>query len=986
MMEPRRLEGVLGLLLLTAVSVGGMCPTSAESTKEVTDLEVGIKQAWTCPAGMRWNNNMSVIIVRCDKEEPPEQTETCIESTTQCTDAPPTIASTTATALPNSQGHYYTCVKGTAWLSSRSYGHVSSCKQNGQFHMFLDACEKECPLPRDCSVLYTLGFKTSGIYKVLPLGSSRDGIMVECDMGESTPDKTAASGGWTLMLRHHSSNGVMEGATHVLRLGHDSCYGCRPLILKADLTGSEIKWPPLSNTTIDKVTIWLRPLSYDKDSSCPPLVGADPSWPTNTKTNVTVPVSRSPGTNITYRCTQSYYLEGKEAGVRSSSGVVQCVTNSVANTHSWNYSLATADKECLVVTSKARKYVSCNDSTIQAVCMLPGYCPPDYTRYRGLCYQVKFDQGDDLVGALAECNKEGSSLAYPQDLDTLKYLSTLVYDLATADSKTLPLDVMVGLNNVWGDWSASGIYTVSSDIQKAVKSPSTTTGWRLLTVPETKEGDSTFKEATGLTGNDATTLICQHLGPMGCWDAPWEPTTNMTRSSWTWESTETALATVLVYTCYPGYFLNANLSLSSMTVKCVGQLGGWYPRTVHNCFPIDVCTEDLPTAPSSLMTREESTNVRYLNGSINFTCPANMSTQEGNTTQTITCVYENSTYLHHPATVAPCDVCLGEPTVGNATTDWDLSNTYKINTTVTATCNEKHVATLTNNTQVVTCTETGWEQPPACYAESNMTRANFTANTLGTTITYTCEEGLYTITNQTYTVPQAEITATCNSDAQWTYNGTALHCTTTAPALGSHDWDGFTKESDTQVVYTCDETLFFGDESSNITVTCQQGNWTTIDQNIFQCRQVTAPPPPFPDGVIIPTSGGSAASSMTFWAGDTLNITCAEGKVTPTGVNMTTITNNGTAWSPIDPEFECFDVAENPTLPPGVSFAMPPATFYVGQNLTVGCAEGMEPVGDLQVVYITYNGTDWSPVDPDFICRVYRRVIDKGHYILLRAH
>lgn len=60
-------------------------------------------------------------------------------------------------------------------------------------------------------------------------------------------------------------------------------------------------------------------------------------------------------------------------------------------------------------------------------------------------------------------------------------------------------------------------------------------------------------------------------------------------------------------------------------------------------------------------------------------------------------------------------VCLGEPVVGNAVTDWSSETVWKINMTVVATCNENHMASLNSNTQIVTCTETGWNLPPACY-------------------------------------------------------------------------------------------------------------------------------------------------------------------------------------------------------------------------------------------------------------------------------
>lgn len=67
-----------------------------------------------------------------------------------------------------------------------------------------------------------------------------------------------------------------------------------------------------------------------------------------------------------------------------------------------------------------------------------------------------------------------------------------------------------------------------------------------------------------------------------------------------------------------------------------------------------VCMGDLPTVPSSLITSNMSSDFRYLNGTTNFTCPADMGTEANTTLQTITCSQENEAYVFLPNTISPC--------------------------------------------------------------------------------------------------------------------------------------------------------------------------------------------------------------------------------------------------------------------------------------------------------------------------------------------
>lgn len=39
--------------------------------------------------------------------------------------------------------------------------------------------------------------------------------------------------------------------------------------------------------------------------------------------------------------------------------------------------------------------------------------------------------------------------------------------------------------------------------------------------------------------------------------------------------------------CNYGYFVDGNTSLTEQTVECLGQLGGWYPPTIADCYRVE---------------------------------------------------------------------------------------------------------------------------------------------------------------------------------------------------------------------------------------------------------------------------------------------------------------------------------------------------------------------------------------------------------------
>lgn len=39
--------------------------------------------------------------------------------------------------------------------------------------------------------------------------------------------------------------------------------------------------------------------------------------------------------------------------------------------------------------------------------------------------------------------------------------------------------------------------------------------------------------------------------------------------------------------CSYGYFVNGTVSQTQQSVECLGQLGGWYPQTIADCYRVE---------------------------------------------------------------------------------------------------------------------------------------------------------------------------------------------------------------------------------------------------------------------------------------------------------------------------------------------------------------------------------------------------------------
>lgn len=98
----------------------------------------------------------------------------------------------------------------------------------------------------------------------------------------------------------------------------------------------------------------------------------------------------------------------------------------------------------------------------------------------------------------------------------------------------------------------------------------------------------------------------------------------------------------------------------------------------------------------------------------------------------------------------PRPVCLGEPTVENATTDWVAESLYLTGQAVTATCLQDHLTDGDAAGKNVSCTSVGWEAVGGCYlacvapppsAGENMVRGERKNSAVGSVIEYVCSPG-----------------------------------------------------------------------------------------------------------------------------------------------------------------------------------------------------------------------------------------------------
>ncbi|XP_066953351.1 uncharacterized protein [Macrobrachium rosenbergii] len=419
------------------------------------------------------------------------------------------------------------------------------------------------------------------------------------------------------------------------------------------------------------------------------------------------------------------------------------------------------DVTCLVVSRSKYKIVYCGDTSVKAFCRTPAVCPENYKPLNSYCYRVINSSSgmSDFLAASQACSADSAALAYPETQAELDFIEELV----STSSNQLVTRVQLGIHNVNGSWTLSGLYAPTSDILTAVGTTNGTDHWRYLEVSTALASSSTTSSSSvtsafiGAHYTDTAGLaVCRYPDNFGtmCRTSPRQPTDNMRPPNW---KNVYAVGTVTSYSCYPGYFFNGNITAPALhNTTCLGRLGEWYSDLEFpQCLVANVCLSALPVLPTVGMVTNETSSSRFLNGTVTFTCPLKMAIANGSLTQNITCMTpDNSTYSFSPNVLQKCYMfCWEAPVVENATTTWMANSSYIEGSNVTATCIAGHQTTPGNVLQIVNCTTNGtWErQPcyPACVDSPPAPPSFFMAadpsleNAHGTILNYTCNEGFY---------------------------------------------------------------------------------------------------------------------------------------------------------------------------------------------------------------------------------------------------
>ncbi|XP_018016220.2 sushi, von Willebrand factor type A, EGF and pentraxin domain-containing protein 1 [Hyalella azteca] len=122
-----------------------------------------------------------------------------------------------------------------------------------------------------------------------------------------------------------------------------------------------------------------------------------------------------------------------------------------------------------------------------------------------------------------------------------------------------------------------------------------------------------------------------------------------------------------------------------------------------------------------------------------------------------------------------------------------------------------------------------------------MSVPNITENSVGTIVTYSCNDGYYLNTTEKFPGNSTAVTVTCD-DGNWTYGRDDLQCVTICtdepPApIGSANssWNNYTRINGTTVTYSCPNNEIFGNMNSTLNITCVNGTWTFFEEFYRTC-------------------------------------------------------------------------------------------------------------------------------------------------------
>ncbi|XP_047493513.1 uncharacterized protein LOC125042090 [Penaeus chinensis] len=223
-------------------------------------------------------------------------------------------------------------------------------------------------------------------------------------------------------------------------------------------------------------------------------------------------------------------------------------------------------RECVAVAGDGTYRVqSCTDWNTYFICMFPAFCPDGYTEYLGHCYKV-IPAGSTVTTSLQLCAKEGSDLAYPENMHTLHFLADLVRTYAGESSSEI-LRGYLGVNRILG-WSDDNIFQLEADILESLDASSF---YFASVMVEPSQNASFNLSAVGHKIPEGSYAVCKLHGILDCWRDPHPATANMSR---TWDQSN-ELNAWANYTCHEGFHVSANANRVTQHLPCRGQLGSW---------------------------------------------------------------------------------------------------------------------------------------------------------------------------------------------------------------------------------------------------------------------------------------------------------------------------------------------------------------------------------------------------------------------------
>ncbi|XP_050726509.1 complement factor H-like [Eriocheir sinensis] len=493
------------------------------------------------------------------------------------------------------------------------------------------------------------------------------------------------------------------------------------------------------------------------------------------------------------------------------------------------------------VTVKRDKYFISEycHNRMSVSCMYPASCPPGFKLVGVRCYHLVEESSGDttFLDALARCNRNGSGLAHPVTRQQMSEVAWFVK--VTVDWNKHPEDfveVAIGLNVAFGDPSLDGMYEVEKEVWQAVNNSGVNgKGHLYLTVHKNETWELTATDFN----STAALSVCEFHGLLGCLTPPPPAPEHAVTERRFGNLTIHELAT---YTCDPGFFVDGEVGKKVQNRSCHGQLGGWAPlEPLSQCIGVVVCNETLPMHPHMTNNTSDSIHPGYETYWIDYVCPKGMATADGEMVQRFNCKEYNGAYKYNGERehVEECNQCLNNPydTVANSKSKSN-AGPWMVDSKVTVECMDGYLVDNTHEQQVV-CTVTGWkgkECKKVCLDEPEVANATTdwsdTMWEVGEMINVTCNNGFF-VPNEINTRRTME----CTDDGWENLEGCVQGCLGNLKVGNATVDQGTMWEVGTKITATCiDDLLFVSANASTLKVACTENGWEKTEGCLKVCE------------------------------------------------------------------------------------------------------------------------------------------------------